>query len=111
MDENIFIERESHNIYLVRLKKEFYEKDAVMMAANKFSSKCYIKIDAIENGYVGVWFKLKYEVNPELVQKMLEEFCNEAMDIQIRLDLERRFGNLREIIYQKAFSPVGGITK
>lgn len=111
MGENIFIEKESQNIYKVKLKKEFYEKDAVMMAANRFSDKCYIKIDALENSYVGVWFKLKYEVNPELVQKMLEQFCNEALDIQIRLDLERRFGNLREIIYQKAFSPVGGVPK
>lgn len=109
MEKSIFIEKESQNIYKVALKKEFYEKDAVMMAANKFSDKCYIKIDALENQYVGVWFKLKYEVNVELVQKMLEEFCNEALDIQIRLDLEKRFGNLREIIYQKAFSPVGGV--
>ena len=96
------------DIYNMPLK-EFYEKDAVMMAANKFSDKCYIKIDALENQYVGVWFKLKYEVNTEVVQKMLAEFCNEALEIQIRLDLEKRFGNLREIIYRKAFSPVGGI--
>ena len=109
MNKDVFIEQESDNVFFVKLKKKFYEKDAVMMAADEFTEKCYIKIDSLENSYVGVWFKLRYEINPDEVKKLLGEFCNEALDIQIRLDLEKRFGNLREVIYEHAFSPLGGV--
>ncbi len=109
MDQNIFLEKESDNVYFVRLKKEVYEQKAVMTAAQKFSDRCYIRIDELKNNYVGVWFKLRYEINPEKVRKLLYEFCNEVLDRQIQIDLEDRFGNLREIIYQKAFAAAGGV--
>ena len=80
-----------------------------MMAANTFSDKCYIKIEEIDYEHIGVWLKLKYEINPQKAHDMLGEFCNEVLDIQIRLDLEDRFGDIRNIIYKKAFASAGGI--
>ena len=95
---------------MVRLKKEFYEPDAVIQTAGLFTDQCYVKIDELEDDYVGVYFKLKYEVNPSKAEELLSSYCNEVLEHQIRLDLEKRFGNLREIIYKKAFAAVGGIS-
>ena len=108
MVEDIFFEKESKNVYFVRLRKEVYEKKAVMMTADMFTDSCIVKIDEIEGDtdYVGVWLKLKYELNTQKVQQLLEKFCNEVLDKQIQIDLEDRFGNLREIIYERAFRPV-----
>lgn len=83
MEQNIFLEKESDQVYFVRLKKEVYEKKAVMEAASRFSGQCFIKIDELKENYVGVWFKLRYEINPDKVQQLLCEFCNEVLDRQI----------------------------
>lgn len=107
--EDIFIEKASDTVYFVRLKKEHYSPDAVMMTANMFTDKCYVKIDELPDDYVGVWFKLKYEINAEKVQQLLLEYCNEVLEKQIQLDLEKRFGNLREIVYQTAFAVTEGV--
>ena len=109
MSKRIFIEQVSSTVFLVRLKKEYYESDAVMQTASLFTDKCYVKIDELENDYVGVYFKLKYEINPVKAEALLSEYCNEVLERQIQLDLEKRFGNLREIIYKKAFASAGGI--
>ncbi|MBR1579663.1 MAG: hypothetical protein IJ668_04110 [Selenomonadaceae bacterium] len=72
MNKGTFIEQLSSTVFLVRLKKKFYEPDAVIQTAGLFTDQ---------------W-----------------------LERQIRLDLEKRFGNLREIIYKKAFAAVGGIS-
>ena len=106
--EDIFIEKQSKNVYFVKLRKEVYEKKAVMMTVDMFTDQCFVKIDEIDGDtdFVGVWFKLKYEINPPKVQQLLNQFCNEVLDKQIQIDLEDRFGNLREMIYERAFRPV-----
>lgn len=108
MIKGTFIEQLSNTVFLVRLKKEYYEPDAVMQTASLFTDKCYVKIDELEDDYVGVYFKLKYEVNPNKAEELLSVYCNEVLERQLRLDLEKRFGNLRELIYKKAFASVGG---
>ena len=60
MTKNIFIEKKSDSVYFVRLKKEYYSPDAVIMSANMFTDKCYVKIDELPDDYVGVWLKLKF---------------------------------------------------
>lgn len=100
-----FIIEIEKNVFLVKLKKVFYEQEAVMQASYKFTNTCFIKIDAMEDGYVGIWFKAKptLHVDPEL---LLCEFCNEVLDQQVRIDLEKRYGAIRDNIYQFAFSPI-----
>ena len=100
-----FITETEPGVFFVKLKKAFYEQEAVMQASYKFTNACFIKIDAVEEGYVGIWFKAKPQVNidPEL---LLCEYCNEVLDQQVRLDLEKQYGKLRDTIYQFAFAPI-----
>ena len=35
-----------------------------------------------------------------------EDFCNEVLDQQVRLDLEKRYGNIRELVIRHAFAPI-----
>ena len=58
---------------------------------------------------VGIYFRLKSELKKNLENVALD-FCNEVLDQQVRLDLERSYGPLRELIVKKAFSPIS-ITK
>ena len=93
---------------VLKLSEQFYEKSAVLNAAYKFSDKCFIRIEPLEEGYVGIQLKAKEGQNPQMV---LDDFCNEVLDQQVRLDLEKRYGNLREIIVKHAFLPIEGLSK
>jgi His-Xaa-Ser system protein HxsD len=97
--------------FLLTLSKQFYEKGAVMAAAYKFTDKCVIIIEPIEESYVGVWFQSKSGQDQSKIPELLNEFCNEVLDQQVRLDLEKRYGNLREIIVKHAFSPIQDLLK
>lgn len=104
-NERPFITETEPGVFFVKLRKAYYEQEAVMQASYKFTNACYVKIDAVEEGYVGIWFKAKSQVNidPDL---LLCEYCNEVLDQQVRLDLEKRYGKLRDTIYQFAFAPI-----
>ena len=96
---------------LVTLKKEFFEKEAIFSSAYKFTDKCTIKIDPIDDYTVGVYFKFKNENDDINLQKTAELFCNEVIDQQLRLDIEKKYGNIRELIVKQAFSPIKNINE
>lgn len=93
-------------LFLIKLLKAFYEREAVFSAAYKFQDTFFVRIDSIDEKYVGVWFQTKQPLDGQSAKIGLSEFCNEVLDQQVRLDLDKRFGGLREIIYQHAFSPI-----
>jgi His-Xaa-Ser system protein HxsD len=106
-----FVSKIEGEKFLLKLSKQFYEKPAVMNAAYKFTNKCSILIEPLEEGYVGVWFKAKDGQDPEIIPNFLNDFCNEVIDQQVRLDLEKRYGSLRDTIVKHAFQPLGDVTK
>ncbi|MHA2010668.1 MAG: His-Xaa-Ser system protein HxsD [Candidatus Hodarchaeales archaeon] len=90
------------------LKKIFYEKAAVFSAAHKLTEKYVVKIDEIDKDTVGVYIHPKKNIN--IAAEDLEQdgnfFCNEILDQQIRLDVEKAYGPIRELIVRQAFAPV-----
>lgn len=96
---------------LLKLSKQFYEKSAVMAAAYKFTHKCIILIEPLEEGYIGVWFQAKNNKSLDMAPDLVNDFCNEVLDQQVRLDLEKRCGSLRDAIVEHAFQPLGNIPK
>ena len=90
--------------YLVELDHNIYEVEAVRNAIYRYLKEYYVKIFEIDNGYIGVRFKSKE--TGTLCPEMLHAFHNELMEYQIRLDLEKRFGSLRDQIYKRAFEPI-----
>ena len=94
---------------LVELSKEMYEKLAVFAAAYKFTDKCIILVEPVGQRSVGVYFKSKSESNDSELMKIAEQFCNEVLDQQLRLDIEKQYGNIRDLIVEHAFSPISNI--
>jgi len=104
-NRNGIIEISEEGEYLLKLSKEFYEKDAVMRAAYKFTDKCTIRIEPIEDRYVGIWFKEKNSLCTGNLSEIANAYCNEVLDQQVQIDLEKSYGDLRNIIYRHAFLP------
>jgi len=98
------IEIEEGN-FLVKLRKQFYEREPIFAAAYKFTDLCSILIEPIDDYSVGVYFKPFKDSNIDL-NKIAETFCNEVLDQQVRLDLEKRYGNIRDLIVKQAFAPI-----
>ena len=94
---------------LLKLSKKIYEKEAIFAAAYKFTNYCTILIEPIEDTYVGVYFEPKENQTPDELKRIAFDFCNEVLDQQVRLDLEKRYGNIREIIVKHAFSPLKNV--
>ena len=89
---------------LLKVDKSIYECEAVLRAAYSFTDTCFVEIESVEGDKYAVYFSHKNSnVNLEVV---IKEFCNELIDQQIRLDLERKHGKIREIIVKQAFAPL-----
>ena len=106
-ENNQLIEQFSSDINIIKLSKEVYFIEAVTSASNKFNDFFFIKIDICENNDFKVIFETKDKTQSnDLIQVKLKDFCNELLEQQVRENLNKQFGNLRESIYQKAFSSV-----
>lgn len=103
MNKPELIESCGNGVFLVKLLKEYYEKEAVFAAAYMFKEKFFIKIDSFDD-YVGVFFSAKDDAFD--AEQALLSFCNEAIDQQTKRDLNRQFGSLRETIYKYAFESI-----
>jgi len=97
--------------YLVCLHRSFYSQTAIFAAAYKFTGKNIVKIFPMDERSIGVLFKPKNGRTLTEVENDAQIFVNEVLDQQIRLNLEREFGHIRDVIVEYAFSPVKKISK
>ena len=91
----------------VKLAKMYYEREAIFAAAEKLTDRYYVNIHPLGEQHVEVVIKPKEEGQRISVQHGANKFCNDVLDQQVRLDLEKRNGSLKKIIYKQAFSPLG----
>ena len=96
---------------ILALIKEIYQKYAIMAAAYKITGLCTALIRPSGEGEVEVIFEPKENGIIQDLEKIASEFCNDLLDQQIRLDLEKRNGKIRELIVKHAFSPIEDLTK
>ena len=47
----------------------------------------------------------------DIIPELINDFCNEVLDQQVRLDLEKRYGGLRDTIVKHAFLPFESLSK
>lgn len=101
------IKHNSDGSWGVSLPKRFYEKSAIFSAAYKFNTRCLVQVEPDGEGRVLVMFVAKEcGVDVEVIAK---EFCGEVLDQQHRLDLNRQFGHLRDLIVEHAFAPIADL--
>lgn len=106
--ENIITKIQDNQI-LIKLDKSLYEKEAIMAAAYKMTNFCYIIVKPLENNRLGVYFEPKSNQNENKLKLIAKNYCNEVLDQQIRLDVEKRYGNIRDLLVKQAFSPIENI--
>jgi len=93
----------------VRLMKEIYDKEAVLNAAYKMTDKYSVLIKSVGVHEMSVIIEPKGQQSIEELESAVSDFCNEVLDQQVRLNLERRFWKIRELIIEHAFSPLADL--
>jgi His-Xaa-Ser system protein HxsD len=91
---------------VVSLKTTIYDKEAIFTASNKFIDKCVVFIEPLDEFTINVYFKHKNNFGHEALEKVVSDFYNDLIEQQLRVILEKKFGNIRELIVKQAFSPI-----
>jgi len=100
---NAVIKKIGDKEFFVEVSNKIYTKEAILESSYKFTDKYYIHITNSAKFTVRVYFKQKKGDIP--LQNIAEEFCNELIDQQLRVDLEKKMEPIRELILKKAFFP------
>ncbi len=88
---------------MVSLPKTIYEAKSIRQTAYKYSGEYFII--ARENGdNINVTFESKDK--KVISETTIKEICNDFIDQQIRIDTEKEFGHIRDLIVEEAFKPV-----
>lgn len=87
------------------LSKAIYERDAVFRTARKFNDKCTILVEPHEKSEIAVYLERKNGRQDDL-KVVAGEFCNELINQQVLMECERKYKNIRDLIYEHAFSPL-----
>ena len=101
--KGIFRVKDESDSLVVRLSKEFFEKEAIMSAIHEYTDEYDTSMYPLDDGYVGVSFKAKEKVNSS---DRVYAFTNRVVDHQIRRDLDRESGHIRDMIVDYAYSPI-----
>jgi His-Xaa-Ser system protein HxsD len=98
----------NNNKIQVTLHNAFYEKLAILSAAHGLTDSFVVLVEPYDENSTAVYFEPRKDI--QMVESGLyeaaQEFCNRVLDEQVRLDIEKRYGNIRDMIVKQAFSPI-----
>lgn len=97
---------EDSNLYTLNLAKEYFEKEPIMQAIHEYSDKFFVTMKPLDSKFVSVTFTVKDREENTIDIDLIENFSNRVIDYQIRNDLEKKYGHIRDVIVDYAYSPV-----
>ncbi len=97
----------------IRISESIYEKDAILAANYALSGWCSTSIESGPDGNLEVTLELLSDIKHEGLdlEKVKQCFQNELTEQQLRLDLDKKYGPIRELIVRQAFSPLENLEK
>ncbi|MDR0882893.1 MAG: His-Xaa-Ser system protein HxsD [Candidatus Adiutrix sp.] len=107
--QGITLSRDFTNAAVLILNKEYYEKEPVFAAANKFTNKYCVGIKPFDE------YSIEVSISPKEIDdknyvfdktEIINKFSNEVIEQQARYYLQKQFGKIREMIVEQAFYPL-----
>lgn len=87
------------------IDSNLYDREAIFSASYKFTDNYSVTVEEDKEKHLVVNFTKLSNKNLEIPNIEIV-FFEELLDQQLRFNLEKRFGHLREIIVRHAFSPI-----
>jgi His-Xaa-Ser system protein HxsD len=88
----------------IEISSELYSKEAVLNASYKYSDKFYVKFDLISS--TRYLITLSSKDGSSISDEIVNQFYNELIDQQIRINVEKEYKPIRQEIIKKAFAPI-----
>ena len=88
----------------ITINTNIYSLDAIHAATYQFTSSYHVLITPNADNSVTVIFEAKDKARD--VSEDLKDFANSLIDHQIRLQLDKANGKIRDLIVKHAFSPL-----
>lgn len=95
----------NHKGFEVFIDTKIYSQEAINATCYKYTDKFFVQQKTIDDTNIVVSMELKDENNP-VSENNLKQFCNDLLDQQVRVDVNNRFGHIRDLIVEEAFKPV-----
>ena len=106
--KNSIVQNGENELFLT-LSREVYSLEAILGAAQKYTNMCGLFIQPSQDGMFHIHFASKKGSVSSELKCIAHDFCNELLEQQLRADLEKRFGNMRDLIVRQAFLPVSDL--
>jgi len=103
--KGIYQEDTKLNSFLIVLSKEYYEKEPVMQAIHEYSNDFTITMKPKGEREISIFFTPKNDNQSDNHLDLIKNFSNKVIDFQIRKDLEKDYGHIRDVIVDYAYSP------
>lgn len=91
--------------FQVSVDLSIYSVDAVTATSYKFTDKFYVHQQTGDEKTMNVIFETKDNTAP-VSEEIVKQFCNDLIDQQVRVLVNRDFGHIRDLIVEEAFKPV-----
>lgn len=106
--KGVFYQIENGKIFLT-LSKQFFERSAIYAASYEMTDKYSIMIKPASEREISIILEPKKDQSVHEMETAIFDFYDKVLDHQIRLDLEKQYGKLRELIVEHAFSPLSDL--
>lgn len=86
--------------------KNLYSREALTATIYRYLGEYDVFVDSssdIDNNYT---ISIEKNNQDELAVGVKESFIKDLIDQQVRLDIEARFGHIRDLIVEEAFKPI-----
>jgi His-Xaa-Ser system protein HxsD len=88
------------------IDSSLYDTEAISAACYAFTNNYHILVTRKDDTFVNVIFELKNKVSQRNIPEDIKDFVNAVIDHQVRLQLDKANGKIRELIVKHAFLPL-----
>ncbi|WP_297215405.1 hypothetical protein [uncultured Desulfovibrio sp.] len=89
---------------IITAEKEYFERECILRVVSEYTHSYFVSFYPISEYSIEINITAKDNSNIE--ERLLKEFFNKCIDTQIRIDLQKEFGDLRKRIVDYAFLAV-----
>ncbi len=94
-----------NNGFQVSVDMNVYSIDAVTATSYKYTDRFYVHQQMTDDKKLNVVIEAK-DSNTPVSSETVKQFCNDLIDQQVRVLVNRDFGHIRDLIVEEAFKPV-----
>lgn len=91
------------NRFQVVVDMAIYAKESLVAACYKFTDRFYIHQQTSGDKIIAIF---EAKDGNDISDVIVNQFCNELIDQQVRFNTNQQFGHIRDLIVEEAFKPV-----